>query len=99
MFFRIVFHDEEQSLNTYSSKHAVCLVSGKFWGANERLKVVISLETSFENQVFKKYTFETSSKTVWKAFQTVMNLQNEAQEGFQGEARTLDFTFLMLLRV
>ena len=99
VFFHIVFHDEEKSLNTYSSKHALCLVSGRFWGANEHLKGVISLQTSFKNQVFKKCTFETCSKSVWKAFQAVMNLQNEAQEAFQGEARTLHFTFLMLLRV
>ena len=26
-------------------------------------------------------TFKTSSKTLWKAFQTVMSLQNEARSG------------------
>ena len=99
LFLCIVFHDQDQSLNAQSSKHALCLVSSRFWGAKEHLKVVISLQTSVKNQVFKKCTFKTSSKALWKAFETVMSLQNEGQERPQGEPRTLYFTFLMLLRV
>ena len=99
LFLCIVFHDQDQSLNTQSSKHALCLVSSRFWGVHEPVKVVISLRTSFKNQLFQQCTFKTSSKALWKAFETVMSLQNKGQERPQGEPRTLYFTFLMLLRV
>ena len=99
LFLCIVFHDQDQTLNTQSSKHALCLVSNRFSGTHEPLKVMISLGTSFKNQLFQQCTFKTSSKALWKAFETVMSLQNEGQERPQGEPRTLYFTFLMLLRV
>ena len=96
-FSLVLLHYQSQSLNTQRSKHALEVVSGRFWGCNEPPKVVISLNTSFKNQVFKRGASKTSPKPLLRSFWTARTLQNEAQERSQTHSRTLILVLLVLL--
>ena len=65
--------------------------------SNEPPKVVISLMTSFKNQVFKQGASKTSPKPLLRSFWTARTLQNEAQERSQTHSRTLILVLLVLL--
>ena len=81
MFFRIVFHDEEQSLDTDTSDHAFWLATAWFWGSNGPPKVVISLNTSFKNQDSKQSATETSRKPPFGGFWIASSHPSDAHEG------------------
>ena len=93
----LLLYYQSQSLNTQHSKHALEVVSGRFCGSNEPPKVVISLNTSFKNQVFKRGASKTSPKPLLRSFWTARALQNEAQERSQTHSRTLILVLLVLL--
>ena len=74
----------DQSFNTDSSKHALWLVSGRFWGSNEPPKVVISLRTSFKNRFYKHFASRTSSKPLLDHFWVVLSPPMRPKAGRQG---------------
>ena len=96
-FSLLLLYYHSQTLNTQHSKHALELVSGRFWGANAPPKVVILLRTSFKNPVFKQGASKTSPKPLLRSFWTARTLPHEVQERSQTHSRTLILVLLVLL--
>ena len=91
------FYHEDKILHTCVSKSTMWEILGTYSGSNEPPKVVISLETSFKNELFKQSASKTSSKPLLNRFWVVLSPQMRPQEDTKGGPRTMVFVFLRLL--
>ena len=91
------FDHEDKILNTCVSKSTMWKILGTYSGSNEPPKVVISLKTSFKNELFKQFASKTSAKPLLNRFWVVLSPQMRPPGGCQGGPRTMVFVFLRLL--
>ena len=63
----------KQSLAAWASKHEVGLARATFWGSRKPPKVVISLSTSYKNQVAEQSSTKIFRKGLFGSFWTAMS--------------------------
>ena len=95
--FLAISYYQDQRLNTYGSKKAFWVVSGRFGASHKLAKVVIWSNTSLKNLRFKYCVSKTASKALLGPLHTTMSLENEVQEGSQNESWSLNWPLLELL--
>ena len=78
------FYHEDKILHTCVSKSTMWEILGTYSGSNEPPKVVISLKTSFKNELFKQSASKTSSKPLLNRFWVVLSPQMRPPGGSQG---------------